>query len=110
MTTVELTSKQGRIKGQELSVNVELTQKKCIHFGNIPFARCARFELPTSYGSWDGIWDGTRPTTRVPQNSTLSKNLKKCLGITAYATLEEAFNEVPVSEEILHIRDLKFLN
>ena len=47
---VELTTAQGKIKGQQVDLQGELENKKVWQFQNIPFATAERFQKPQPYG------------------------------------------------------------
>ena len=59
MPTKLLETRLGRIKGTTLSVREELTTRKCVRFGGIPFATCERFARPKPYGPWEDELDAT---------------------------------------------------
>lgn len=108
-TKVILTN-QGKIKGKIISLDPKLTLQRCINFNNVPFARCERFERATPYGPWNGVWDGTGDTSKVPQSNPLVENNDACSGITMFTQNHvKLYNQSPVSEDVLHLKDLQLL-
>ena len=47
---VELSTAQGKIKGQQVELQAHLADKKVWQFQNIPFATIERFQKPKPYG------------------------------------------------------------
>lgn len=66
MTKPVLETRLGQILGQIINIKPELTDKKCVNFNSIPFAKCKRFERAEPYGKWEDTLDGTGNTSVTP--------------------------------------------
>ena len=82
MDTKIIETKQGKIKGVFHSVAAELSERKCIQFNAIPFAKCERLAKPVEFGSWEGVLDGTKTTPKQIQYNALVETGHKVAGIT----------------------------